>query len=160
MVSDDGPGSVTDAAPALDARDAASLDHDRLDHLLAEREVLLPLDGQLGQELVGFLVALGARAVHRRSLAPVEQAELDGRGVGEDPHRAAQGIDLADDLPLGHAADRRIAAHLADGIAVHGQERGSQPHPRGRQRGFQPGMAGSDDDHIEPVGISHVSASG
>ena len=71
-------------------------------------------DGQLGQELVGLLVALGAGAVHRRALAPVEQAELDRGRVGEHPHRAAERVDLADDLPLGHAADRRVAAHLAD----------------------------------------------
>ena len=64
-------------------------------------------------------------------------------------HRAAQGVDLADDLPLGHAADRRVAAHLADRVAVDRQQRGAQAHPRGGQRGFQPGVAGPDDHHIE-----------
>ena len=50
------------------------------------------------------------------------------------PHRAAQGVDLADDLALGDATDRRVAAHLADGVAVHRQQGGAQAHPRRRQR--------------------------
>ena len=140
---------VSTAAPARHARDPAPLDHDRLDHLLAERQVLLPLDRELGEELVGLLVALGPRAVHRRPFAAVEQAELDGRRVGEDAHRAAEGVDLADDLPLGHAADRRVAAHLADGVAVDRQQRGPQAHPRRGQRGLEPGVAGADDDDVE-----------
>ena len=37
---DDGPGPVSSAAPATHAGDAALLDQDRLDHLLAERQVL------------------------------------------------------------------------------------------------------------------------
>ena len=90
---------------------------------------VLALDGQLGEELVRLLVALGPGAVHRRALAAVEQAELDGGGVGDDAHRAAEGVDLADDLPLGDPADRRVAAHLADGVAVHRQQGGAPAHP-------------------------------
>ena len=149
---DDGARAVVDRRPgSATPDDPPVLDDDRLDHLLPERQVLLPLDGQLGQELIGLLVALGAGAVHRRPLAAVEQAELDGRGVGEHAHRAAQGVDLADDLPLGHAADRRVAAHLADGVAVDRQQRGPQPHPRRGQRGLEPGVAGADDDDVEIV---------
>ena len=148
---DDGPRPVSPAAAALDADDPAALDQERLDHLLAEREVLLAFDGQLGQELVSLLVALGARAVHRRPLAAVEQPELERRRVREQSHRATEGVDLADDLTLGHPPDRRIAAHLGDRVAVDRQERGPQPHPRRRERGFQPGMAGADHDHVEVI---------
>ena len=35
------------------------------------------------------------------------------------------------------------------------KKRGPQPHPRGGQRGFQPGVAGADDDHVKVVGIAH-----
>ncbi len=105
------------------------LDDDRLDHLLPEREVLLTLDRELGEELISLLVALGAGAVHGRPLASVEQAELDRRGVGDPPHLAAESIDLADDLPLGNPSDGRVATHLAHGIAVDRQERGAQAHP-------------------------------
>ena len=72
-------------------------------------------------------------------------------GVDDLAHLAAQGVDLADDLPLGDAADGRVAAHLGDGVGVHGQEHSAQAHAGGRQGGLDAGMAGPDDDHIEIV---------
>ncbi len=65
---DDRAGAIDRSSLAADARDpgAFTFGHESFDHLLAKRQVLLPLDGQLGEELVGFLVALGAGAVHRR----------------------------------------------------------------------------------------------
>ena len=56
-------------------------------------------------ELVEFLVGLGARRVHGRPLGAIEHAELDGAGVDALAHFAAEGVDLADNLPLGDAAD-------------------------------------------------------
>ncbi len=77
-------------------------------------------------------------------------------GVDRPAHRAAQGVDLADDLPLGDAADGRVAAHLADGVAVGGQQRRLGPHPRSRQRRLGAGVAGADDQHVVFVDrISH-----
>ena len=51
-------------------------------------------------------------------------------------------------MPLGHAADRRIAAHLSDRIEVRGQQSGVGPHPRSCGSGLSPGMSRSDDNHI------------
>jgi hypothetical protein len=90
------------------------------DHLLAEREVGLGLDAVFHGELVELLVGLSAGRVHGRALGPVEHAELDGAGVDPFTHFAPEGVDLADDLPLGDAADGRVAAHLGDGVGVHG----------------------------------------
>ena len=150
----DRPRPVFGAAPAAEPGDPATLGEQGFHHLLAERQVLLPFDGQLGQKLVGFLVALGARAVHRGAFAPVQQAELDRSRVGEHPHRAPEGVDLADDLPLGHAADGRVAAHLADGVAVDRQQGGPQTHPGRRQSGFNTGMARADHDHVVAVRVA------
>ena len=149
----DGAGLVVDPAAAADAGDPAMIFEQALDHLLAQGEVFLTFDGELGQELVGFLVALGAWAVHGGALAPVQQAELDGGLVGEEAHRAAEGVDLADDLALGDAADGGVAAHLADGVAVDGQQGGLAAHASGGQRGFQAGVARADDDDIEAVRV-------
>ena len=114
---DDGAGQVdglrrgtrTPAIAAVSTRIASTISW-RSD------EVGLAFDGELGEALVGFLVALGAGAVHGGALAAVEQAELDGGGVGEEAHGAAEGVDLADDLALGDAADGGVAGHLADGV--------------------------------------------
>ena len=93
--------------------------------------------------------------MHRRALAAVEHAELDAGGVDGPAHGAAEGVDLADDLPLADAADGRVAAHLADGVAVGREQGGAGAHPRGGQRGLGPGVAGADDDHVEVVGAGH-----
>ncbi len=56
------------------------------------------------------------------------------------PHHAAQGVDLADDLPLGDAADGRVAAHLADGVADSWSAGRPCPHPRAAKAAFGPGV--------------------
>ena len=102
------------------------LDQQVFDHFLPQRQVGLLFDEPLDFLLIGFFVGLGPRAVHGRPFAAIEQAELDAGGVDGPAHRPAQGVDLADDLPLGHAADGRIAAHLADRVAIGGQQGGAR----------------------------------
>ena len=56
-----------------------------------------------------------------RTLGPfarIEHAELNARGVGVQPHHAAQRIDLPNHLALRLPADGRIAGHLPDGIEI------------------------------------------
>ena len=76
----------------------------------------------LEPELIGLLVALGARGLDRRSLRFIEEPELDGGQVGIDGHLAAEGIDLANHLTLGLTPDGGVAAHLGDGIDIARQE--------------------------------------
>ena len=150
---DDGPGPVGRPAPTSEAGDPPLVDDQGLDHLLAEGQALLTLDGQLGQGLVCLLVGLDPGAVHGGAFAPVEQAELEARRVGEDPHRPAQGVDLSDDLPLGHAADGRVATHLADGVDVDRQQGRPEAHPARRQGRFQASMPRADDEDVILIGI-------
>ena len=65
--------------------------------------------------------------MHRRAFAAIEQAELNARGIDRLAHRTAEGVDFTHDLPLGNATDRRIAAHLGDGVAIGRQQRGPRP---------------------------------
>ena len=104
---------------------------------------------------VELLVALGARAPDGGAARGVEQAELDADGVGDLAHDAAQGVDFAHQVALGHAADGRIAAHLRDQVEVHGDERGLQAHARGGHGGFAAGVAGAHHDDIVLFGKSH-----
>ena len=105
----------------------------------------------LHRELIQLLIGLSARGVHGGAFGAIEHAELDGAGIGDFAHLAAQGVNFADDLSLGDAADSRVAAHLRHGVGVHGQEGGAQAHPRRRQRRLYPGMPGANDDHVEIV---------
>ena len=77
----------------------------------------LALERALHPVAVAPLVRLRARRPDRRSAAPVQQLELDAGGVDGAPHQAAERVDLADQMPLRRAADRRIARHVRDGAA-------------------------------------------
>ena len=99
-----------------------------LDHFLPQREIRLLLDEPLDLGLIRLLIGLRPRAVHRRALAAIEHAKLNAGGVDRPAHRAAERIDLADDLPLADAADRRVAAHLPDGVAIGREQRRLRPN--------------------------------
>jgi hypothetical protein len=110
--------------------------------------------------------APGDRGIHDRAVSHLQTRQCgrhvghDRVGVGEDPHRAAEGVDLADDLPLGHAADGRVAAHLADGIAVERQEGGPASQPRGGQRRLQPRVPRAHHNHIKRCSARSARSSG
>ena len=86
--------------------------------------------------------------MHRRAFAAIEHPKLNARGIDCLAHRAAERIDLANDLPLADAADRRIAAHLADRVAIRGEQGRFGSQSGSRQRGFGASMAGANNDHI------------
>ncbi len=155
-------GSENHGTSAIDGIAAhANADHPRpltavfdqqvLDRLLPQHEVWLFLDDPLHLELIKLLVGLGPRAVHRRAFAAIEQPKLNAGGVDRAAHRPAEGIDLTNNLPLGDAADRRIAAHLCNRVAISGQQRRPRPQPRCSQRRLGPGMPGADDEKIVVV---------
>ena len=84
-------------------------------------------------------------------LRQIEHAELNPRGIDRPAHRSAQRIDLAHDLPFGHSADGRIAAHLGHGIQIRRQQRHAGAHAGGRQRRLGAGMPGPDHHDIKIV---------
>ena len=125
------------------------------DQLLPQRQILLVLDPALHGELVEFLVALGARRVHRRALARVQHAELNSAGIGASTHDAAECVDLADDLPLGDATDGRVATHLGHGVRIHREQTRFRAEPSRRHRRLDTCVSGPDYNHIEREGERH-----
>jgi len=89
--------------------------------------------------------------VDRRPATEVEHAELDARAVNHPGHDPAEGVNLADQLPLGQPADGRVTRHLGDGVEVEGQEEGSGAHARGDVGRLATGVAGTDHYHVEVV---------
>ena len=103
---------------------------------------------------IELAVGLGAGPAHRRTLAPVQDAELDAALVGDPAHQAVQSIDFADQMALAEAADGRIAGHRADRRESMGQQRGLRAHARGRGRGLAAGVAAADHDDVERVSMT------
>jgi hypothetical protein len=131
------------------AHDAVAVQQQVVDRLLEQRQVRLVLDRLADRGAVQRAVGLAARRAHRRALAGVQRAPLDAGAVGRPRHDAAQRIDLAHQVALADAADRRVAAHLPHGLDLVRQQQRARAHARSRQRGLGAGMAAADDDHVE-----------
>ena len=131
-------------------------DHEVNDLGLADVQAGLRLQHLAHLDAVKLLVTLGARTPNRRPPRSIQQPELNANGIGHLAHDAAQGVDLAHQVPLGHAADGWIAAHLGDQVEVHGDERGLEAHARGGHGGLAAGVTGADHDHIVLFGECHL----
>ena len=120
-------------------------------------------DGQIGlifqstadRLLVQHAVGLGAGGAYRRAFRGIQDAELDAGFVGGRRHRTTQRIDLAYQMALADAADRRIAAHRPERVEVVRQQQRVRTRPRRGKRSFGAGVAAADDDDIETGGIEH-----
>ena len=151
-------GGRAEAQAGLGDRPAYGIafDDQVIDGRLEHGEVGLGLDDLADRHPVEIAVGLAAGGAHGRALGGVEGAPLDAGAVGGMRHRAAQGIDLLDQMALADPADGRVAAHRADGLDVVGQQQGARTAACGRQRGLGAGVAAADDDHVVAVeGVSH-----
>ena len=121
-------------------------------------------DGEVGavvvEELLDFggvfvFVGLCAGGLDGGAFRAVEHSELDAGGVDGVGHEAAEGVDFADDLSLGEAADGGVAGHSADGEGVHGDEGDAAlifEDMAGGPGGFGAGVSAADDDDVEVGG--------
>ena len=131
-------------------------DHGEVVHRLLEQpQIGLVLQPATDRRLVQHAVGLGAGGAHRRPLGGVEDAELDAALVGGRRHRAAERIDLLDQVALADAADRGVAAHRAERLDVVGEQQRGRAHARRGERGLGPGVTAADHDDIETGGVEH-----
>ena len=113
---DDGVRCEPPPIASLDATDpsAALIEEQVCDHALRELEGRELLEQKSNRALVQGAVRLRARGPDGGTLRAIQHPELDCRAIGGATHDTAEGVDLADDGTLCDAADRGIAAHLAD----------------------------------------------
>ena len=84
--------------------------------------------------------------------AGVEDALLDGGGIGQAADHPTEGIHFMDELAFGRAANGRIAGLPSDAIEIEAEQSGVQAQPGSRDRCFTAGMAAADHDHVEGFG--------
>ena len=106
-------------------------------------------DERLHGAPVELAVGLGARALHGGALAAIENPELDAGRIGGAGHNPVQRVDLAHQVALAQAADRRIAGHFADRCEAVGDERGRGAGARRRGRGFAARVPSADDNDVK-----------
>ena len=111
-------------------------------------EVFLLRQCRLHGKPVEFAVGLRPGSAYGRSLAAVEQPELDTRLIGNTAHDAVHRVDLAHQMTLAKPANGRIAGHHADRIRAMGHQRRRGTHARSRSRSLAAGMAAANHDDI------------
>ena len=139
------------AGAKLDTGDPAQLNNKINNFAFNDREVAALSQFRLHMGPVQPPVTLSPRTLHRRSLAPVQEPELDPGQVGDPAHHAIQRIDLTHQVSLTQPADCRIARHLADAVGAVGHQSASRSHPRRRMRRLGARMPAADHHHIEAV---------
>ena len=127
---------------------AIAVEHQIVDRLLENAQVRLVLEPRADRLPIQHAVGLRARRAHRGPFARVEDPELDAGFVRGGRHRAAQRIDLLDQVAFADAADRRVARHLPQRFDVVRQQQRRAAHARAGQRRLGAGMAAADDDYI------------
>ena len=147
-----------DTARSPHAGDPSLFDEQVVSRLLEDAQVVLAFHHAADLLPVQDAVGLGPGRAHGRPLARVQHPELDAGAVGGERHRAAQRIDLADQVTLADAADCRVAGHLTDGVDVVGQQQRAAPHTGRGECRLGAGMAAAYDDDIKEV-LAHETAS-
>jgi hypothetical protein len=137
------------------AHRAAMLDDYIINGLLEQPKALLVFETTADGTSIEDAIGLGARRPDCGAFARVEDAKLDARFVGSRRHRAAQRVDLLDEVALADAPDGRVATHLPQRFQAVRQQQGVATHASSGQRGFGAGMASADDDHIKLARIVH-----
>ena len=101
---------------------------------------------------VGGLVALAAGGPDGGAAAQVEGLRLERGKIGIASHFAAEGVQFADQVAFGEAADRGIAGHARQGVESRSNERGLDAHPGGGERRLAAGVAAADHDDGKLLG--------
>ena len=142
---------------AADPGDGSAFQDQVVHALLEQPQIGLALEGGAHRPAVQPPVGLGPGGPHRRALAGVQYPELDTGPVDGLGHEPAEGVDFPHQMALADAADGGVAAHLAQGVQILGQQQGGRAHAGAGERRLGAGMAATHHDHIEPV--SRVQAS-
>ena len=108
----------------------------------------------LHPDVVALAVCLHAQTVYGGALAAVEHPALQVGGVCGQTHQPAERIDLPHKMPLGRAADGRVARHIADEIQRQRKHRGPCPQPCRRMRRLYSRMPRTNDDDVVGSSLS------
>ena len=115
---------------------------------LVDVEVFGFFQGVLHPDVIPLAVGLHPQTVDRRPLAPVEHPALQKGGVSAQAHQPAQGVHFPHQMPLGGAANRRVAGHVADKVQRQREDGGLGAQHRRRVGGLDARMARAHHDHV------------
>ena len=98
------------------AAERSVLDYDAVDKACNQVEIVLGFQHGLGADWVEDFVALDACCAHGGAFAGVEGAVVDPGAVGVLADETPEGVDFADDVGFGEAADGWVAGQSSDTV--------------------------------------------
>ena len=144
----DRPAGIVSVQVGVNAADLPVLHINADDFSLMDVKVGGLFQRVLHPDMVSLAVGLYPQAVYGRAFAAVEHPALQVGRIGGKAHQAAQCIDLTHKMPLGRAADGRVAGHIADEIQRQREHRRPCPQPCRRVGSLYSRMPRPDDDDI------------
>ncbi len=123
--------------------------------LLENLQIVLVLQNRANRCLVQHTVSLSTGCSDSRSLACVEDPELNTATISSTCHGAIERIDLFDQMAFADTADGRVAGHLSKGLDVMGQQQCLGTDASRRQRSLRTGMTATNYDYIKVVRVIH-----
>src|SRR3954453_5535792 len=145
---DYGPRLKPQADLSRDANGAIAQNLNIVYGLLKQVEIRLVLQPMPDGLTIKHPIRLRPCGANRRALGCIQGPELDARLVRSDGHRAAQGVDLPDEMTFADTADRGVAGHLAERFDAVREEERLATDASSRQRGFGTGMTAADHDDV------------
>ncbi len=104
---------------------------------------------QLGDRgAVKLAVGLHPRPPHGRALAAVEHPAMDRGAIGGARHQPVEHVELAHQMALADAADRRIARHLTYVFRAEREQANARAAASRGSRSLAAGMAGADHQNV------------
>ena len=150
---DDRLGCESNTELRDDTRDPVASEDQIIDRLLEDLQIVLGLEALTDRAFVEKAIGLGTRRTNGGSLARVENPELDAGYIGGFGHRAAERIDLLDEVSLADSPDRWVAGHLSQRIDVVGQQKCLCPHSCCGKTRLGAGVSTADDDDVEMLRV-------
>src|SRR6201991_948052 len=134
--------------PCYYSASLALFNDEGIDHILVEIYVWRRFQHLPPGSSKEHAITLRAGAPHRWSLGAVEHSELDHAFIRYYSGITAHCVDLTDDLTFSYPPHGRVAAHLSDGLHVHGYKENLGSEICGCGCSFTTGMAGTYYDNI------------
>ena len=128
-----------------------------INRLLKQAKILLVFQPRTDRLLVKNAVGLRASSPHSVTFAGIQDAEMDAALVGRHSHRAAQRINLFNQMALAYPAYGRVAGHLSERLDIMGNQQSLATRTRAGQRGLSSSMAATHHNHIEYIRKVHVA---
>jgi hypothetical protein len=152
-----GTGANTLTVLDSHADNGTALDNEIYNLGLHDKEAVRGLNHPLHATPVKGFVSLRSRGLHGRAFARIEATKLDTAFVDRAAHFAAQGINLAYEMPFSDAADRGVTRHLPDVVEIECQNERARSGARRRQCCLDAGVSGTHYDNVE-TGVHEIAS--